>query len=617
MKAIILAAGLARRMRPLSTHRHKTLIEIDGRSVISRIIDSLVTNGITDLCVVTGYRSAELRDAVSHEFPELQVRYIHNPDFETTNNVYSMALALEQLDCGDGIILIESDLVFEPAVLRRLIAADQPNVALVDHYRTGMDGTVVAVSPSGVITQVLPPSMQGEHFDFSDMYKTLNIYKFDGGFCRSTFRELLSWYARTVDRTCYYELILGILIYMQQVEVHAEILDGERWAEIDDPNDVSAAEFLFAPSRRREQLQSAWGGHWNTPVIDFASIRNVHFPTPAILSELRASLPELVVNYGSAQETLNRKLGYFLLCDPANVQVLNGASQAFPLLGRLFGQGDVLIPTPTFAEYERVFPSARTYPDRTDGGELGVDLAQVEDQMVESGLVVIVNPNNPTGAAISTPAIVELARRHPRSTVLLDESFIEFSSQESILPSLERTRLQNVIVLTSLSKCLGMPGVRLGFLYSCCPGLLEAVAAEIPIWNLSSIAEHVLEVLLKNRNELARSYALTVEDRRELEWGLRALPCVSRVFPSEANFLLVQTSLTLDESTDLVDQLLSEDAIYVRDVSSKFEGPLAHWRVAVRSRTENAALCEAISRLVPRRIAEPARPVALTAEPAG
>ncbi|MGH7922685.1 MAG: NTP transferase domain-containing protein, partial [Candidatus Dormibacteraceae bacterium] len=226
MKAIILAAGMARRMRPISSRRHKTLIEIDGRSVISRIIDSLVSNGITDICILTGYRATELRSAVGREFPELEVEFIHNSDYETTNNVYSMALALEQLDFSEDIVLIESDLVFEPATLARLLDSDEPNVALVDHYRTGMDGTVVAVSPSGAITQVLPPSMQGEHFDFSDKYKTLNIYKFDAGFCRSTFRGLLSWYARTVDRTCYYELILGILIYMQQVEVHAEILDG-------------------------------------------------------------------------------------------------------------------------------------------------------------------------------------------------------------------------------------------------------------------------------------------------------------------------------------------------------------------------------------------------------
>ena len=223
-------------------------------------------------------------------FPELEFSFVRNELYESTNNIHSLALAFEQMDFSEDIILLESDLIYEPAVLRRLIASKHDNVAVVDRYRMGLDGTVVALSESKVITQVIPASLQGPSFDFSDKYKTLNIYKFSAEFCRTIFSRLLSYYSRIIDNNCYYELILGILIYMQQAQIHAETLGGEIWAEVDDPNDLRNAEFVFAPQHRRSHLESSWGGYWNTPIIDFAFIRNMHFPPDSMVSQLDIQL---------------------------------------------------------------------------------------------------------------------------------------------------------------------------------------------------------------------------------------------------------------------------------------------------------------------------------------
>lgn len=580
-------------MRPLTDQCHKTLLEVGGKTIMGRILEGLLANGITEVCIVTGYRADEVEDYVTREFSHLRCTFIRNERFDTTNNIYSMALALERIELDSDIILIESDLLYEPSVITRLITSEHPNVALVDKYRTGLDGTVVSVSADNVITQVIPSSLQAANFDFSDKYKTLNIYKFSADFCRATFRKLLSYYARIIDGNCYYELILGILIYMQQVQVHAETLDGEVWAEVDDANDLRAARFAFVPADRRRQLESSWGGYWQTPVTDFAFIRNMYFPSSSMMSQLRASLPELVTNYGSAQALLNEKLGYFLRCDPGHVQLLNGASQFLsPMLQRRFRPDRVLLPEPTFGEYPRLFPQALTYGDRGR-----TDLDEVKQKAADVDLVVIVNPNNPTGTTVRAEDVHEMAGLLPDKTLLVDESFIEFSGVPSLVPWAEETDATNVVVLKSLSKSLGVPGLRLGYVFSPDRNLVKQIGSELPVWNVNSIAEYFLEIILKYRGELDDSVAATIRDREDFIVRLRALDAVDKVFPSGGNFVLVRLAVGTETAARFADRLLEDENIFVKDASSKFADGHVYWRLAVRTPRDNQELCDRLNSL--------------------
>ncbi len=297
MKAIVLAAGFGRRMRPLTNQTHKTLLPIAGTTILNRLLGSLQDCDVRDFCIVTGYRRQDLVLAISREFPDLNVEFVHNPRYEVTNNVFSMALALESISVDDDILLVESDLIVDPRVMEQIVHTRHANAALVDRYHVGLDGTVVSVAGNDEITGVYPSHLQGEKFDFSDKYKTLNIYKFDKEFVRSTFRELLSFYSRSIDSNCYYEHVLGVLIYMRAATVYAEHVQ-HPWAEVDDPNDLVSAEFTFDPASRRSTLEHSWGGYWNMPHLDFAFIRNTYFPTPAITAELRENLGVLMSNYG-------------------------------------------------------------------------------------------------------------------------------------------------------------------------------------------------------------------------------------------------------------------------------------------------------------------------------
>jgi histidinol-phosphate/aromatic aminotransferase/cobyric acid decarboxylase-like protein/choline kinase len=588
MKAIILAAGYGNRMRPLTDNTHKTLLTVAGKTILGRIIDGLRENNITDIVVVTGYRHYELVDYLDKNYSDCNISYIHNGRYRETNNIYSMALAFEQTTIDSDIVLIESDLIYEPAVIKRLLASPHPTVALVDRYASGMDGTVVKVE-DGIITSVIPPHLQDKNFDFSDKYKTLNIYKFSKDFCNSVFKKLLTYYAKVINDNCYYELILGVLIYMQQETIHAEILKGEKWAEVDDPNDLHVAEFIFNHQKRSAILEEGFGGYWNYDITDFCFIRNMYFPNTAILSEIKNNLSKLLYNYGSKQELLNQKLAWLLLCNKDRVHALNGASQIYPLLAARLKGLKALVPSPTFGEYTRIFPGACTYRDN-----VGIDTNEIESASRDCDVIVFVNPNNPTGSLIDTKWIMDFAARNPGKTILADESFIEFSETRSVLELLEKRPLDNIIIIKSLSKSMGMPGIRLGYAYSCNREFNDFVKSSLPIWSMNSLAEFAMEIILKHRKSLSRSFTDTIIDRKNFAAMLSTLPCVEKVYPSAANFLLVALNPQPSVSVSIAQKLLEDYSIYVKDISHKFPDGKSYMRLAVRLPQENALLVDCL-----------------------
>ena len=377
---------------------------------------------------------------------------------------------------------------------------------------------------------------------------------------------------------------------MQQETVHAEILSGEKWAEVDDPNDLHVAEFMFNETQRMSILEEGFGGYWNYDILDFAFIRNMYFPNPSIISELRNSLPELLHNYGSRQRVLDGKMAWFLLCKKEHVHALGGASQIYPMLKDRFRESRALIPDPTFGEYTRIFPHAVTYGDR-----VGIDTKEIEAKATSCDIVVFVNPNNPTGSAVSCEWIAAFARSNPAKTMLVDESFIEFANAGSIMAACEKGGLDNVIIIKSLSKSMGMPGLRLGYVYGTNTEFMSYIGERIPIWNMNSLAEFTLEIVLKHRKSLGQSFADTVRDREAFAASLSKLACVERVFPSQGNFLLVRLGSTAGPASAVVDRLLSDYSILVKDISHKFADKREYLRCAVRLPHENARFVSALA----------------------
>ena len=243
-----------------------------------------------------------------------------------------------------------------------------------------------------------------------------------------------------------------------------------------------------------------------------------------------------------------------------------------------------------FGEYARWLPNATIYPDAP-----GIDWAALEASASDFDVVVLVNPNTSTGTTLRTYDIYELARRTPTTLFWVDESFLAFSDEQSIVRQLEVEPLANVVVLVSLSKSLGVPGLRLGYLYASDESVISAVGEELPVWNLSSPAEYLLELMLKFGPAYDRSLALTRRDRDHLREQLLNESFVRSVPESGGNFLLVELASTNPEAATRVrDALLMNHDLEVKNVTEKFADRLPSLRVACRTSDENQVLVDAL-----------------------
>ncbi len=590
MKAIILAAGIGNRMMPLTQESHKTLLKIGGTSIIDRIINSLRANNIFEIVIVTGYLKNQLINHITHTHNDINFKFVNNPRFKETNNIFSLSMAFEQIEIDQDILLIESDLIYSDGIITKAIKSNYQNVALVSPYKIGLDGSVVQVQNNQVVN-IYPPHLQDEKFDFTDKFKTLNIYKFSKDFCSNEFKKLLNYYANFIDDNCYYELILGILLYMQKTTINCEIVENKKWAEVDDPNDLSLAEFQFNTDSKTELLQNSFGGYWNYDIIDFCFIRNMYFPSKAMIAEIKNYAPLLLTNYGSKQTILNEKLSYVLQYNKERLIVLNGATQIYPILKNIFKNKKVLIPNPTFGEYEKIFEDHITYDDK-----VGFDKQEIESKIKLADIIVFVNPNNPTASILSSDWLFDISLKNPDKIIIIDESFIEFSEEKSIIELLKNKELANVIVIRSMSKNYGLPGVRLGFIYTSDSSLHEQISSNIPVWNLNSIAEFYLEIILKNKISLLESFEKTKKDRKDFILNLKKIDLIEEVYPSGANFILFRIKSTSINLNFLLNFLINEYNIFIKDVSQKMNIPDKYFfRVAVRLPNENNNFIRAIS----------------------
>jgi histidinol-phosphate/aromatic aminotransferase/cobyric acid decarboxylase-like protein len=218
--------------------------------------------------------------------------------------------------------------------------------------------------------------------------------------------------------------------------------------------------------------------------------------------------------------------------------------------------------------------------------EVGINTDDINAKIGECDCIVIVNPNNPTGSVVPTQWIFQTASENPEKKFIVDESFIEFSDYESIVSLLEQTPLQNVIVVKSLSKSLGLPGVRLGYVYSCDSQFIRLVMDKTPIWNMNSFAEFTLEIILKHRDALNAAIAMTVYDRGKFASDLSMVNIIDTVYPSAANFLLLRLTEGV-KAQDVAERMLSEHSVYLKHISDKFRGKGEYLRLAVRLPHEN------------------------------
>ena len=194
MQAIILAAGMGKRLKEFTQNNTKCMVKVNGVTLIDRMLHQLDQRHLSRIVIVTGYKGKKLIDYIGTLNISTPISFICNPIYAKTNNIYSLSLAKEYL-VEEDTLLFESDIIFEDAVLECLIEDSRDTLALVDKYEPWMDGTCMRLDEEDNIVEFI----SGNKFDFNNTngcYKTVNIYKFSKEFSSTHYVPFLDAYQK-------------------------------------------------------------------------------------------------------------------------------------------------------------------------------------------------------------------------------------------------------------------------------------------------------------------------------------------------------------------------------------------------------------------------------------
>ena len=599
MQAIILAAGMGKRLKALTADNTKCMVEVNGVTLIERALAQLDELGLRRIVIVDGYQSEKLRAFVSTLSVSTPIEWRLNPFYDKTNNIYSLSLATDALE-EDDTLLLESDIIVEDGILRDLVEDPRPTLARVDKYESWMDGTVVKIDEDDDLVACVP-SKKCKYSDIDEYYKTVNIYKFSKAFSRTHYVPFLEAYVKALGNNEYYEQVLRVIMHLDDSELKAKRLSGQLWYEIDDIQDLDIAESMFLPDDDEQlyRFEARYGGYWRYPsLIDFCYLVNPYYPPKRLLDEMRASFDTLVTQYPSGMRVNALLAAKTFGIDQGRTVVGNGAAELIKSLLGTF-TGTVGFVRPTFEEYPNRYVRERSVsfvPETDDFSYTADDLmAFFAGTGIEA--LVLINPDNPTGNYLPKADVLRLAAWCGEQGIRLvyDESFSDFADEggNTLIDDGILAAYPTLVVVKSISKSYGVPGVRLGIAASADTELIAFMRRDVSIWNINSFGEFFLQIAEKYKGDYAKALVGLRGSRSELAAALASIDGL-RVLPSQANYLMVELTGPMGSRT-LAKRLLTERRILIKDLSKKIKRDGRQFiRVAVRTREDNAKLVAAI-----------------------
>ncbi len=602
MQAIILAAGMGKRLKELTQHATKCMVEVNGVSMINRVMNQLDKLNLSRIVLVVGYEAEKLKDYVNGLGISTPIEYVTNEIYNQTNNIYSLYLAKEYL-LQEDTLLLESDLIFEDAVLGKIVNHPYPSLVLVAKFESWMDGTVVTLNEDDFIEHFYSK----KEFDFDNIskyYKTVNIYKFSKDFSQTHYVPFLEAYCKALGHNEYYEQVLKVITLLDNPDIKAVRLDNERWYEIDDVQDLDIAESIFSKGNEHlSKIQKRYGGYWRYPgLIDFCYLVNPYYPDKKLLHEMKANFDRLICDYPSGLAVNDLLAAKYWGLHQNQVCVGNGAAELIKSLMTIL-KGKIGVIRPTFEEYPNRCKGSDVIsyiPDNRNFAYSAKDLMDFFNDKPISTLLLI-NPDNPSGNYIKKQDILELVKwaQAKNIRIIIDESFVDFVDAEenaTLLAMDILTAYNNLIVVKSISKSFGVPGIRLGIAASNDLELIHEIQQDMPIWNINSFAEFYLQIFEKYRSSYDNALKKFKKVRTRYADNLSKLPML-RIIPSQANYITCEV-VGDKNSTDITEKLLNDYNIFIKDLSSKkgFEGK-SYIRLAVKTEEENNLLINALKNI--------------------
>ena len=603
MQAIILAAGMGKRLKDLTKNNTKCMVEVNGVTLIDRLLRQLDAYNLKRIVIVVGYEGKKLIDYVNGRGVKTPVIFVDNPVYYKTNNIYSLFLAKNYL-CEEDTLLFESDLIVEDSVIKTLVDDPRETLALVDKYESWMDGTCVKLSETDDIVEFIP----GKKFKFEEIksyYKTVNIYKFSKHFSKTHYVPFLEAYSNAMGNDEYYEQVLKIITMLDDPEIKAKRLNGELWYEIDDIQDLDIASSIFLPDDgdKVKSIQSRFGGYWRYPkLIDFCYLVNPYFPPAKLLDEIKANFETLATQYPSGMRVNSLLAAKNFGVKQENIAVGNGAAELIKSLMSVT-DGDIGIIRPTFEEYPNRYDEGKQVvfiPKNENFSYSAEDLIKFFDGKNIKSLILI-NPDNPTGNFIRTDGLRKIASwaESKKIRLILDESFSDFAAGEnnSLITAEFIENYPTVCIVKSISKCYGVPGLRLGIVASGDNELISFIKQDVGIWNINSFAEFYMQIAEKYQKDYVNGLKQFKTERTRFKRKLDAIKKL-RVIDSQANYFMVEVLST--SSGELVEKLLTNCNIFIKDLTGKIKDPYnkQYIRIAVRDRKDNDLLINALKEIL-------------------
>ncbi|RHF91398.1 aminotransferase class I/II-fold pyridoxal phosphate-dependent enzyme [Phocaeicola plebeius] len=605
MQAVILAAGMGKRLGELTKNNTKCMVKINGISLINRLLEQLSKLSLNKIIIVIGYEGEKLKNYLGYSYKTIEIEYIENPIYNKTNNIYSLYLAKEKL-LEDDTILIESDLIFEDSIFTLLEQSSYPNVAVVAKYESWMDGTMVRIDNENNIINFIPKKAF-RYEDIALYYKTVNIYKFSKEFARNQYIPFLEAYIHALGNNEYYEQVLRVITILDNCNLKALILNNEKWYEIDDIQDLDIAETIFSNDNERlSKYQQRYGGYWRFPgLLDFCYLVNPFFPPQKMKDELRSNFDKLLMEYPSGMKINSLLIAKYFNIKQNYVCVGNGAAE---LIKSLMSQlnGKIGIISPTFEEY----PNRKStndiitfYPQNKNFSYEIKELQTFYENKNISSLL-IVNPDNPSGNFIPPKELLTLAQwtKNKNIQLIIDESFVDFSDASTNNTLLQDNILEeftNLIVIKSISKSYGVPGIRLGVIASADTNLINFIKKDVSIWNINSFGEYYMQIFGKYESDYKLACQKFIQERERFYQQLTKISYL-RIIPSQANYFLCEVYSPYT-SRSITELLLNKYNILIKDCNNKKGFNHKNYiRIAVRSKFDNDQLVSALNHLSPK-----------------
>lgn len=596
MQAVILAAGMGKRLKELTQDNTKCMVKINGVTLIERMLRQIDKHNLSKIVIVVGYEGQKLIDYIATlKNLKTPIVYVDNPIYDKTNNIYSLSLAQDYL-CAEDTLLFESDLIFEDSIIDLLLNDPRPSLALVDKYESWMDGTCLKIDDNDNITAFIP----GKNFKYAEKdeyYKTVNIYKFSKNFSRNSYVPFLNAYIKALGENEYYEQVLRVITMLDNPEIKAERLNGQLWYETDDIQDLDIASSMFHPDddEKVASLQRRFGGYWRYPrLLDFCYLVNPYFPPQRLMDEIKASFEVLITQYPSGMGVNALLAAKNFDVHQENIVVGNGAAELIKSFMES-QNGKVGFVRPTFEEYPNRYTNDNSVifsPENPNFSYTANDIINFFDDK-DINTLVIINPDNPSGNYIPKSDLLHLVdwAGERDLKLVIDESFVDFADckDSTIIEQSILDANPHLYVVKSISKSYGVPGIRLGVLASGNADAISRIKKDVAIWNINSFGEFYMQIAEKYKKDYAAALDKFRTERQRFENELNAIDGI-RVIPSQANYFMIELTGKVT-AKELTKKMLLVHDILIKDLSTKTHGE--YIRIAIRNTDDNNKLIDA------------------------